>query len=140
MKSTIEIPFSKKRTFIVLIGILVVHGVIIYYHQQIILFILGLNSLRAMIFAVIAELILILFLFFIIYQLLKPRRMLVLDEVGYTDQSGFSSMGRIKWKDIKEIKQTKDLFDEVLLVFLKNPETYLSKVSNKFSLKIISVR
>jgi len=137
MKNTIEIPFNKKRIFITFMGMLIFDGILYHYHQQIIAFVLASNSLKAVIFSILIIVLLILFSLFLMYHLFKPRTLLVIDDLGYTDQSHTTSIGCIKWKDIIEIKQKKDLFDEVLLVFVKNPEVYLSKVSNKLSLKML---
>ena len=62
-------------------------------------------------------------------KLLDRRPGLSLDEEGITDNSSGFSAGRIKWKDIEGIDTTKIKSTRLLLIFVKDPQAYLSKMN-----------
>jgi hypothetical protein len=137
MSNTFEIPFSKRTTYIAFTGITITQGIILHNFKEIIQYILNVNSLRLLIYISIVLLIIFGLFLFIIYRLFKPRIALILDETGFTDRSNYANPGHLKWQDISEIKQAKDASDDILLFFLKNPEEYLNKISDVFSLKLL---
>ena len=52
---------------------------------------------------------------------------LIIDEMGITDNSNASSIGLIKWVDIKEIRTEQEASTKFLLIYTNNPEEYLDK-------------
>ena len=82
-------------------------------------------------------LLLIAFTLFIIWKLLKSKKGLLIDNNGIKDYSNILHTNKYLWKDIKAIKTTIDLKDEIILIKLKNPATYLNKVTNKYGLKLL---
>ncbi|MBS3913627.1 MAG: hypothetical protein KG003_03960 [Bacteroidetes bacterium] len=52
---------------------------------------------------------------------------LILDESGITDHTNATSIGFIPWEDILDIQKGQIASTKYLMVFIKNPETYLKK-------------
>ena len=54
---------------------------------------------------------------------------LTLDDNGITDNTNASSAGLIYWNDITEIKTKQVMSTKFLLIFIRNPDKYLERVS-----------
>jgi len=134
--SKIEIKSRNARTYFALVLILFIFYIIYYYKFQITNYIEEVNSLKLLLFSIIAFLILIVFTVFIIIQLIKKKG-LVINEVGILDKSNVFNFGVILWEDIKEIKTTKDLIDEIILIYIDDTTKYLGNINNRLSLKVL---
>jgi hypothetical protein len=54
---------------------------------------------------------------------------LIIDEKGITDNSNASSVGLIEWSDIIEIRIEHVMSTRFLLIFVTNPDKYLSRMN-----------
>ncbi len=127
----IEIPLSKTKTTLTLIGaiVFVALGVI---------FILTPNTFNppfignTMVIGIIGAVAVVFFGIISIYNFKKmfDKTMgLIIDENGITDNTHASSVGLIEWTDITEIKAKQIISSKFLLIYTSNPSKYLDRVN-----------
>jgi len=63
-----------------------------------------------------------------IWKLFDNKVGLSVDEDGIYDNTNASSVGLIKWTDITEIKTEQVASTKFLLIYIKNPNDYISKI------------
>ena len=150
MLNTIEIPLSKKKMFIILIGAVVftIIGIILVINyakisapvdqQMIALGSLYLNPIIELFFGV---LFCVVFGFISIYFLMKSvanKPGLILDEVGMIDNSSGVAVGRIAWIDINEINVVHIQRQKMIMIYLKNPQDYINKQRSYLKRRIMA--
>jgi hypothetical protein len=140
LKSTIEIPLSKKKIILLLLASigLISGGIWMVINPEN----AGrfFNPITKRFFYLNSELIQIIgivgILFFgaaAIYGLKKlfdKKIGLILDSNGITDNSNASSIGLIEWNDILGIRTKQVMSTKFLLIDVVNPEKYLGKAKN----------
>jgi hypothetical protein len=140
LKSTIEIPLSKKKIILLLLASigLISGGIWMVINPEN----AGrfFNPITKRFFYLNSELIQIIgivgILFFgaaAIYGLTKifdKKIGLILDSNGITDNSNASSIGLIEWNDILGIRTKQVMSTKFLLIDVVNPEKYLGKAKN----------
>lgn len=125
----IEIPLSKNKLYVMLVGSLlfVALGIwmIISRHQYdnaafpnpVIILIVGIVSI--LFFGYIA--------FFLIKKLPNTTPGLIINSDGIVDNSSSVAAGLVLWSDIQEIKTTAVMSQQFLMIIVKNPEEYVNR-------------
>lgn len=135
----IEIPLSKKKILLLLIGaiVFVILGV---------LFIMTPDTFFSQIFRnpetiKIAGIVAVLFFgaasIYGFIKLFDETIGLTIDGNGITDNTNASSVGLINWTDITEIKTEQVMSTKFLLIFITEPKKYLDRV-NGFKRKLLN--
>tara|TARA_R110002096_G_scaffold410542_1_gene610295 strand:- start:1297 stop:1848 length:552 start_codon:yes stop_codon:yes gene_type:complete len=145
LNNKIEIPISKKKIVLLLIGviILVIGAVLMTVEpERITLFhrkglILSPETVR--IIGVVGIVFCGTTGVFFIKKLFDKKVGLIIDEKGITDNSSALSIGLIEWKDINGIELTQVNSIKFLRIGVKNPEEYISKAKNGIKAKIMKI-
>ncbi len=128
----IEIPLSKQKMLLTLLGSIVFVGLGIWFlinpprisnpifGNPTLIFIVGLASI--LFFGLVAVTI------FRKFSDKKPG--LIINRHGITDNSSGVSAGLIPWTDIQEIKISQVMSQKFLMFIVSNPQDYLDKVTN----------
>jgi hypothetical protein len=66
---------------------------------------------------------------FSIYKLFSKKTGLIIDDAGFTDNSGGVALGFISWSDVTGFRVVKIQSTKFVLVYLRQPNKYLSKYS-----------
>ena len=134
----IEIPLSKKKISLLLIGgiVFVISGILFLITPDTFISPIFRNHQIIRIVGIVA------ILFFGSIGLTLSRKLfdktigLTIDENGITDNTNASSVGLIDWRDIIEIKTKQVMSTKFLLIFTNNPDKYLDRV-NGFKRKLL---
>jgi len=128
----IEIPLSKQKMLLTLLGSIVFVGLGIWFlinpprisnpilGNPTLIFILGLASI--LFFGLVAVTIL--------RKFSDKKPGLIISRHGITDNSSGVSAGLILWTDIQEIKISQVMSQKFLMFIVSNPQDYLDKVTN----------
>ena len=128
----IEIPLSKNKMFLTLLGAIAFVGLGLWFlinppksnhwllGNPTLIFIIGLASI--LFFGLVAVTI------FRKFSDKKPG--LIISKQGITDNSSGVSAGLIPWTDIQEIKMSQVMSQKFLMFIVSNPQDYLDKVTN----------
>ncbi|PCI95703.1 MAG: hypothetical protein COB15_11905 [Flavobacteriales bacterium] len=128
----IEIPLSKNKMFLTLLGAIAFVGLGLWFlinppksnhwllGNPTLIFIIGLASI--LFFGLVAVTI------FRKFSDKKPG--LIINKQGITDNSSGVSAGLIPWTDIQEIKMSQVMSQKFLMFIVSNPQDYLDKVTN----------
>lgn len=128
----IEIPLSKQKMLLTLLGSIVFVGLGIWFlinpprisnpilGNPALIFILGLASI--LFFGLVAVTIL--------RKFSDKKPGLIISRHGITDNSSGVSAGLILWTDIQEIKISQVMSQKFLMFIVSNPQDYLDKVTN----------
>lgn len=134
MSDIIEIPFSKQKILLLLIGAVgfVTLGILfIIYSETLETRLLSSDLIRV---AGIAAIVFFGVCFvFIAMKLLDQKTGLTIDENGITDHSNATSVGLIEWKDITRIETIKVESTSILILQTNQPEKYISRARNWLS-------
>ena len=137
----IEIPLSKKKLTLMVIGslIFVVLGILFVtspekYTSSImrsptIIFISGLASI--LFFG--------LCFFFILKKLGDKSPGLIISDEGIMDNSSGVSVGQIKWTEIEDISVIKVYRQKLIMLQIKNPQDYIDKQTSSFKRKMMTI-
>lgn len=137
----IEIPLSKKKLTLMVIGslIFVVLGILFVtspekYTSSImrsptIIFISGLASI--LFFG--------LCFFFILKKLGDKSPGLIITDEGIMDNSSGVSVGQIKWTEIEDISVIKVYRQKLIMLQIKNPQDYIDKQTSSFKRKMMTI-
>ena len=142
MKERIEIPFSKKKLILSIVGSLlfVIGGIWLFLNTELYAN-FPLEFVRNPI--VIQGVGVFAILFFGLTGVLGFRKLfdnsngLVIDNTGITDNSSSLGIGLIEWEDITDILTKRVMTTKFLLVHVNNPEKYLSRAENKAKAKLM---
>lgn len=130
MNSPIEIPQSKKKILLLILGSLafVVLGYCFYF--EIIPNDGNFNETFIKIVGIASMLFFGLTLLIGVNRMFKTKPGLIINEKGITDNSTATSVGFIPWRDITSVEPIKVVSTSFLIVHVKNPESYISKETN----------
>ena len=126
----IEIPLSKTKIILLLLGALVfgVLGTLFVINPEEFISprmrnpeFIRISGITSVLFCGIAGI-------YGIKKLFDKTVGLTVDENGITDNTNASSVGLINWKDITEIKTEQIMSTKFLLIFTNNAEKYLDRV------------
>ncbi len=141
MSDTIEIPLSKKKITLLLIGAMafVACGIWITTNPDIFtknIFritnpeIIRMGGIAGILFFGAAGI-------YGIRKIFDKKVGLIIDSNGITDNSNASSIGLIEWTDISEIRTKQVMSTKFLLIDIVNPEKYIGKAKNKLQAKLM---
>ncbi len=128
----IEIPLSKQKMLLTLLGSIVFVGLGIWFlvnpprisnpifGNPTLIFIIGLASI--LFFGLVAVTIL--------RKFSDKKPGLIISRQGITDNSSGVSAGLIPWTDIQEIKISQVMSQKFLMFIVSNPQDYIDKVTN----------
>lgn len=127
----IEIPIGKSKILLLLIAalIFVILGILFTVDPEKFNSSIFANPQLTRIIGIVAIVFFGAACIFGVRKLFDKRIGLTIDDIGIIDNTNASSVGRINWSDITEIKTQKVYSTEFLLIYTKNPEQYLSKMS-----------
>jgi hypothetical protein len=145
LNNKIEIPISKKKIILLLIGsiILVIGAILMTIEPEEITlfnrkgFILSPETVRIM--GVVGVVFFGAAGVFGIKKLFEKKVGLIIDESGITDNSSALSIGLIEWKDINGITLSQVNSIKFLRIGVKNPEKYISKAKNRIKAKVMKI-
>jgi hypothetical protein len=72
-----------------------------------------------------------------IKKLFDKKVGLIIDSDGITDNSNISSIGLIKWNDIEQIRTKQVMSTKFLLIDIVNPKKYIGKAKNGMEAKLM---
>lgn len=128
----IEIPFSKQKMLMTLLGSIAFVGLGIWFLinppkisnpifvNPTLIFIVGLTSVLFFGLAAVT----------IFRKFSDKKPGLIISRHGITDNSSVVSAGLIPWTDIQEIKISQVMSQKFLMFIVSNPQDYLDKVTN----------
>lgn len=121
MNDEIIIPTSKKKMILTIIGsfVFVAAGFFIYLTKSNLKFI---GIIAILFFGLIG--------ITAIWRLIKPKAALIINSKGIIDNSTATSIGFIPWKDITGFQPVKVATNNFLVVYVKNPTTYIDNSNN----------
>jgi hypothetical protein len=145
LNSKIEIPISKKKIILLLIGsiILVIGAILMTIKPEKITlfhrmgFILSPETVRIM--GVLGTVLFCAAGVFGIKKLFDKKVGLIIDKNGITDNSSALSIGLIEWKDINGIELTQVNSIKFLRIGVKNPEKYINRAKNGIKAKLMKI-
>ena len=126
----VEIPLSKTKIILLLLGGLafVIAGILFTINPEEFISpimrspqIIRIGGITAVLFFGTASV-------YGIRKLFDKQMGLIIDEEGIIDNTNASSLGLIKWADIKNIKTEQVASTKFLLIYTKNPDKYFNKV------------
>ncbi|MGI6319906.1 MAG: STM3941 family protein [Bacteroidales bacterium] len=133
----IEIPLSKKKMTLTLLGSIIFVGLGIWFlinppkinnpifGNPTVIFIVGLASI--LFFGLVA---------ITVFRKLSDKKAgLIINKQGIIDNSSGVSAGLVLWTDIEEIKVSQVMSQKFLMFIVKNPQDYLDKVTNPLKRK-----
>jgi len=141
LKDRIEIPLSKKKIFLLLVGGvgLLICGIYITINPQ--SYIPNIFRINNPEIIQITGIMGILFfgagVIFIFKKLFDKRIGLIIDSDGITDNTSGVSIGLIEWNDILEIRADEVMSTKFLLIYTVDPEKYIKKAKNKFQARLL---
>lgn len=125
----IEIPLSKTKIFLHLFGSIIFVA----------LFIFIIVELQPSFFIEVVGYCGVVFFGFgclvLIRKLFDHRPGLMIDQNGITDNTNYTSVGRIEWKDIVELDTYQVESTKVIIIYIENPEEYIKRAKNSLAAK-----
>jgi len=140
-RQQIEIPLSKKRIFLMLLGALVFFAIGLwfvispptisnsYWGNPTKLAIVGYASI--VFFGLCA--------FYLIRKLPDNKPGLIIDQTGLTDNSSGVTAGEILWSDIQGISVMEIHRQKLIMFHVKNPQDYIDKQKSSFKRKMMQM-
>ncbi|WP_431160940.1 STM3941 family protein [Flagellimonas beolgyonensis] len=141
MNNRIEIPLSKKKIALLLLGSIafVVCGIWIATNPE--RFIPNIFRITDPEIIRIGGIVGILFFgatgIYGIKKLSDNKVGLIIDSDGITDNTNALSIGLIEWNDITEIRTKQVMYTKFLLIDITNPEKYIGKAKNGMQAKLM---
>jgi hypothetical protein len=141
MTEQIEIPLSKMRLILTLIGaigfVAIGFWFVIdppkisnpFFGNPTTIFVIGIASI----------------LFFGLCAVLIARKLpdnkpgLIIDDVGITDNSNGVSAGKILWSDIENISVMEIRRQKIIMLHVKNPQDYINKQTSGFKKRMLKI-
>lgn len=78
-------------------------------------------------------------IYFTTKKLFDKKPAVVIDTIGILDNSSAVSLGRILWEDIVAISEKTFANQKFIIIYLKNPEDYISKETNVIKRNMIKM-
>jgi hypothetical protein len=137
----IEIPLSKKKMLLTFVGAMmfVVLGVLFlinpsmfistFFRNPIFIFIAGLASV--LFFGLVA--------ITMFRKFFDKKAGLIINRQGIIDNSSGVSAGLVLWSDIEKIKTSKVQGQKFMMLFVKNPQDYIDRVTNPIKRKAMEL-
>jgi len=127
----IEIPLNKKKISLLLLGSIgfVTFGLLFTLTPETFTSSRHSSELLIRIIGIISWMFFGIVTVFGISKLFDKSAGLTIDDSGIIDNTNFTSVGFIKWEDIKKIKSGKSASTDFILIYVKNPKTYLEKTT-----------
>jgi hypothetical protein len=137
----IEIPLSKKKLILMLIGSIgfvaaglwfVINPPTIsnpFFGNPTVIFVTGIASI--LFFGLCAV--------YIARKLPDNKPGLIIDNIGLTDNSSGVSAGQILWSDIENISVIEILRQKLIMLQVKNPQNYIDKQTSGFKRKMMQM-
>jgi hypothetical protein len=137
----IEIPLSKKKLILMLIGSIgfVAAGVWFLINPPEINNPLFGNPVFILVISIAAILFFGICAVYITRKLSDNKPGLIIDNAGLTDNSSGVSAGQILWSDIENIAVIEIYRQKLILLQLNNPQDYINKQQNGFKRKIMQM-
>jgi len=135
LSNTIEIPLSKKKILLLLLGAIVFVGLGIWYiviPDQVVSVqyrnpeFIRIAGIASFVFFGICAV-------FIAKKLFDKKIGLIIDESGITDNTNGTSIGLIEWSDITGIEVIQIMSTKILMIQTNKPYKYIDKGKNKIS-------
>lgn len=140
-KSSIEIPLSKKKITLLLIGSIVFVVLGVWFVMEPDQFSRG--PLRnPTVVTIVGVAAIVFFGFCALYALRKlpgNKPGLIIDESGLTDNSGAVSAGKILWTDIDDFSIIAIQKQHFILLHVKNPQDYIDRQTGVFKKKMMQM-
>jgi hypothetical protein len=141
MTEKIEIPLSKKKLILLLVGSLVFVAAGSWFLNsppKINNPLFG-NPTFILMVSIAAILFFGLISFFIARKLPDNRPGLIIDNAGLIDNSSGLSAGQVPWTDIEKISVIEINRQKLILLDVKNPQDYIDRQSNGFKKKLMQI-
>lgn len=141
MTDKIEIPLSKKKLILLLVGCLVfvtAGSWFLISPPKINNALFG-NPTFILMVSIAAILFFGLIAFFIARKLPDNRPGLILDQLGLIDNSSGLSAGQVPWTDIEKISVIEINRQKLILLDVKNPQEYIDRQPNGFKKKLMQI-
>lgn len=138
-KQRIEIPLSKKKLTLMLLGALtfVAIGLWFVIAPPTISNSYWGNPTKIAIAGYASVLVFGLCAFVLIRKLPDNKPGLIIDDVGFTDNSSGASAGQILWSDIEDISVIEIHRQKIIMVQVINPQDYIGKQTSGFKRKMM---
>lgn len=147
MNSRIEIPLSKNKIYLLLIGVVIflIAGFWMFikpenagdFYNPMIKRFLYLNSESIQIIGIVGIVFFGAIGIYGIRKLFNKKAGLIIDSKGITDNSNATSIGLIEWNDISRISTKEVMSTKFLLIYIINPEKYIGKAKNVIHAKLM---
>lgn len=141
MNSRIEIPQSKGKIILLLIGAIafVVGGVFFALSPEV----FATSRMRSPEVIRIVGILSISFFgicgYFIAKKFFDPKPGLIIDDEGITDNTNAASLGLIEWRDITGMTVVQVASTKFLVLMVNNPEKYISRAGGMLSKRAVSM-
>lgn len=132
---TIEIPLSKKKLLLIVLGALLFMALgltFILYPEPFTRRLLG-STLLVQLLGGVCLLLFALFGITAVQKLISKKIGLRIDEDGITDHSHANSVGLIPWRDIEGFDLVQVYSTKTIMVRVGNPDQYIQKADNIIS-------
>lgn len=141
MTGQIEIPLSKKKLVLLLVGslVFVIAGIWFLVNPPKINNPFFGNPTFILIISIVAILFFGLMAFFIARKLPENKPGLIIDQEGLIDNSSALSPGKIPWSDIVNISVIEISRQKLILLEVKNPQDYIDRQTNGFKKKLMQI-
>lgn len=139
MSNTIEIPLSKTKIIVLLIGALlfVITGVVFILYPETFINPIFKTTLIISIVGIAAIVFFGIFLVFIGKKLFDDRVGLIINQNGITDNTSGNSVGLIEWEDIGQIRTLEIASTKIMMIDTDKPEKYIERAKNGLSKRIM---
>lgn len=139
--ANIEIPLSKKKLILMLIGSIgfVILGLWFVIEPPIISNSFFGNPAALFVVGIAAVLFFGLCAIYIARKLFDNSPGLVIDNVGLTDNSSGASAGRILWSDIERLSVLQIHRQKLIMLDVKNPHEYIDRQKSGFKKKMMQM-
>jgi hypothetical protein len=137
----IVIPLSKIKISLLIAGcsLFVIVGIMFTIDPQKFISILYRNSAVIRISGILSLLFFGIGLIFFVGKLFDKKPGMVIDEIGFLDNSSALAAGRILWSDIENISILKMKKQKLMILHVKNPQDYIDRQKSIFKRKLMEV-
>ena len=141
MSGKIEIPLSKRKVIIALIGsgLFVIVGCLGAMKPEVFVSPIFRNPEVIRIIGIVGIIFFGLCLVFITRKLFDKKPGLIIDEYGITDNTNATSIGLIEWNDIIRVEKKQVMSTKFLILHTNNPEKYIQRAKNFISKRAVEM-